>query len=333
MSWDAVDDGSGTGTSLSCSMVAFLQSIDELEGQGVLSRNAHFLLKDLVNFKESCFFDLVVVKKEDGSHHINHLDAILESTAERILNEKLYHNCSYEMAKAASQQDRLLLCHNNIHDNNNIHHDNNSNNNNSNIRTGHTTAMPTIDDKNSSSSLRSLVYGEIEVASFVDIMNHVPLSECCGSGNDDDGPTIFYDLGSGSGRAVFLARLLWDFDQCVGVELLPALHTLATSVQTSYEDTFVHPTNCLPRSNVAWFNQDILEYDWSDGKVVFVHSTCFDPDLLQSVFRKANKLRPGSYLITFRATGIDTTAFTLVLETRKEMSWGEADVFIYQRQK
>ena len=335
MSWESEHVLAG----LSCSMVAFLRTIDELQAQGVISQNAHFILKDLVRSKESSFFDLVVVKPKDGGlHHIDHLDAILESTAERILSEKLYHNCSYETAKAASQQDRLLLSHSTSNSHNNYH----DNNNNNRILTGHRTktAITTCkgprhdEEEDYAAQSSSFVYGEIEVASFMDILNHVPVSECCGGGDDDDRTTIFYDLGSGSGRAVYVARLLRDFDRCVGVELLPALHTLATSVQTCYEETFVNQqtnSQLLPWSNVAFYNQDIVEFDWSDGKVVFLHSTCFDLDLLQLVFRKANNLRPGSYLITFRATGIDKTAFRLLLETRKEMSWGEADVFIFQR--
>jgi hypothetical protein len=325
----------GVAAGLSCSMVAFLRTIGELEAQGVISQNEHFMLKDLVHSKESSFFDLVVVKRKDGGlYHIDHLDAILESTAERIILQKLYHNCSYDKAKAASQEDRLLLSHNTSSNHNN-HHDNSNNNR---ILTGKTTTAITTrkdlghdnEENGDSRSSSSFVYGEIEVSSFVEILNHVPLSECCGG---DDGTAIFYDLGSGSGRAVYVARLLRDFDRCVGVELLPALHTLATSVQTCFDETFVNQqTNRrLPWSNVAFYNEDIVEYDWSDGKVVFLHSTCFDPNLLQSVFRKANELRPGSYLITFRATGIDRSSFKLLVETREEMSWGEADVFIFQR--
>ena len=75
----------------------------------------------------------------------------------------------------------------------------------------------------------------------------------------------------------------------------------------------------------------MLEHNWSDGNVVFAHSTCFEDSLLQSLFDKAKALQPGSYLITFRATGIDTTAFELLHEIRQEMSWGEADVFIFRR--
>ena len=38
------------------------------------------------------------------------------------------------------------------------------------------------------------------------------------------------DLGSGSGRGVFAAALLHDFDRCVGVEVLEGLHAASLAV-------------------------------------------------------------------------------------------------------
>jgi hypothetical protein len=265
------------GSALSESMLTFLSTIDELQASDAISNNVQTLLKDLVRSKEPSFFDVVVVQRNDKSHHIEHLHDIVASKAEQVL-ESLYQNCSYEIAKTASVNERVER---DLQEN-------------------------------------SLVYGEVEFASFIDILNAIPL---CRGGK-------FYDIGSGSGRAVYTARLMRDFDTCIGIELLPNLHELAVSVNTVYEETF---KTKLPFGNVDFYCQDMLKHDWSDGDVVFAHSTCFGDNLLQSLFHKAKELQPGSYLITFRATGIDTTAFELLQEIRQEMSWGEADVFIFRR--
>ena len=37
---------------------------------------------------------------------------------------------------------------------------------------------------------------------------------------------MFYDVGSGSGRGVFAAAFLHDFDKCVGIEILDGLHVV-----------------------------------------------------------------------------------------------------------
>jgi hypothetical protein len=38
---------------------------------------------------------------------------------------------------------------------------------------------------------------------------------------------VFYDLGSGTSKAVFVARLTQDFSRCVGIEILTGLHQQA----------------------------------------------------------------------------------------------------------
>lgn len=43
----------------------------------------------------------------------------------------------------------------------------------------------------------------------------------------------FYDIGSGSGRAVMAARLTQDFNKCVGIELMENLSGLADMVKVS----------------------------------------------------------------------------------------------------
>jgi hypothetical protein len=41
---------------------------------------------------------------------------------------------------------------------------------------------------------------------------------------------IFYDLGSGTGKAVFAARFVCDFARCIGIEILDGLHKQAASI-------------------------------------------------------------------------------------------------------
>ena len=71
----------------------------------------------------------------------------------------------------------------------------------------------------------SLVYGEIDLKGFCHLLQSLPIKP---GGK-------FYDLGGGSGRAVFAARFQEDFDECIGLELLSNLHQLAVSVQSLYK--------------------------------------------------------------------------------------------------
>ena len=65
-----------------------------------------------------------------------------------------------------------------------------------------------------------MIYGEVDYSSFYRVLRKI---------NPSPGG-IFYDLGSGTGKAVFAARLTQDFSRCAGVEILQGLHTQARSV-------------------------------------------------------------------------------------------------------
>ncbi|EQC27258.1 hypothetical protein SDRG_14880 [Saprolegnia diclina VS20] len=168
---------------------------------------------------------------------------------------------------------------------------------------------------------KSLVYGEVDYHAFLDVLSRVPIRP---------GDT-FYDLGSGTGRAVFLARLNFDFAKCVGIELLQGLHEAAAEICRNYTE-FVQPTisTTSPQLAVAFFHSSFLDLDWSHADVCFANSTCFDALLLQRMSAQAERLRPGAYLITFTKP-LDSTAFDIIFKQRYSMSWGPATVYLHQR--
>jgi hypothetical protein len=168
----------------------------------------------------------------------------------------------------------------------------------------------------------SLVYGEVEFASFLNLLQFFPESNSKGG--------VFYDLGSGSGRAVFAVRFSLDFDRCIGIELLPNLHKLAVDVTEVYDQTVRHK---LAFQSVDFYCEDVLNYDWSDGTVIFTCSTCFEDELMTAISEKAKDLQQGAYLITLKKfPGIDLDAFAIIQEAVAcQMSWGDADLFVYRR--
>jgi len=179
-------------------------------------------------------------------------------------------------------------------------------------------------NNNGDHSEDSLVYGEIDLQGFCDLLlNDIPH-------NSHD---IFYDLGSGSGRAVFAARFIGDFSECVGIELLGNLHDLASSVKSLYK--FLYQQK-LKHQNVTFICADLLDCDswWKDGTVVYVPNLLFDDDLKNQIEEKAFKMQTGARLICLKK--FSGAAFNSVFELIKErpvaMSWGESNVYIYQRQ-
>ncbi len=168
---------------------------------------------------------------------------------------------------------------------------------------------------------KSLIYGEVEYKSFYAILRKVqPIA----------GGT-FYDLGSGTGKAVFAARLTQDFTRCIGIEILQGLHNQAFKITERYNKSFRQLLDASQRQHAAVYMGSFLDFDWTDGDVVFANSTCFDEDLMAKLSRMAEGLKPGAVLVTFTRGLTYMQKFELLQKKRERMSWGPATVFIHRR--
>lgn len=167
---------------------------------------------------------------------------------------------------------------------------------------------------------KSLTYGEVIVESMVDILDAV------------GGPLrgTFYDLGSGTGKAVLLAALLGNFDRVIGIEIVPELHAASVKMRDEYY-AFVKPH--LPEAKhhtIDFILADILTHDFSDGDVVFVQSTCFPEELMAAVERKLEKLKVGAKTVSL-SRPIASHSFVVEISGRCRLGWGEATVYIQRK--
>ena len=78
------------------------------------------------------------------------------------------------------------------------------------------------------------------------------------------------------------------------------------------------------------YEGSFLEYDWTDGDVIFANSTCFDDNLMMSMSKMAEGCKPGAIFVTF-TKGLNSKAFELLERKRYKMSWGPATVFIHRK--
>ena len=120
---------------------------------------------------------------------------------------------------------------------------------------------------------KSLIYGEVEFQSFYRVLRKI---------NPQPG-LIFYDLGSGTGKAVFIARFTQDFARCLGVEILNTLHGQARIVVNRYNREYRHLLSAGQNQHADVFAGSILDVDWMDGDVIFANSTCFDDKLMRDM--------------------------------------------------
>ncbi len=63
-----------------------------------------------------------------------------------------------------------------------------------------------------------------------------------------------------------------------------------------------------------------MEFDWSNGDVVFANSTCFEDELMDNLGKHAERLKPGAFLVTF-TKGIESPNFEELYKRRYDVLW------------
>jgi SAM-dependent methyltransferase len=142
---------------------------------------------------------------------------------------------------------------------------------------------------------------------------------------------VIYDLGSGTGKAVFCAALLYDWKKCIGIEFLPGLCQVSQELLKNFlkmEEIQQHfPDKNFP---IEFIHDDFLNVDFSDADIIHLNATTLNPVLWGDLTKKLNALKPGTRLIVCTKK-LDESHFEKIHEALHPMSWGDCTVFIYQK--
>lgn len=96
------------------------------------------------------------------------------------------------------------------------------------------------------------------------------------------------------------AALLHPWEVCRGIELLAGLHAVSLELLASWKRPELQVE--LPpwaTSNIELLLADATSYPWDDADVWFANSTCFDEALLSKLAVIADRMRVGTFAITF----------------------------------
>nr|CCA26528.1 conserved hypothetical protein [Albugo laibachii Nc14] len=178
--------------------------------------------------------------------------------------------------------------------------------------------------KNTRQFCISQIYGEIDFFPFADVLQWV-----IQQGTLLENEAVFYDLGSGTGKAVLAASLLYNFNKVIGIEALESLNTFAKKRAAKLKD--LAKSHCIV-SSIEFWHGSFLETDWTDGTVVFCHGTCFSDSEWTSISLAAEKLKQGSYVITASQI-LKSALFEVIKSERIKASWGMANIYIHRRRK
>jgi hypothetical protein len=161
------------------------------------------------------------------------------------------------------------------------------------------------------------VYGEIDFESFIALLSLCEL----------DTNTVFYDLGSGTGKAVLACAMVFNVGKSCGIELFSNLHHCA-DLQRRRLETLNEYHN---KSGIIAFKQgDFLDIPLTDATLIFINSTAFFAELWLQISLHLEQIQPGAIVIT-TSKALASKQFTTKRRTLVKMSWGIVPAFIQQR--
>jgi hypothetical protein len=75
---------------------------------------------------------------------------------------------------------------------------------------------------------------------------------------------------------------------------------------------------------------DMFEQSWEDAGILFANSTCFNREMMDRL--AAMPVRPGTLAVTL-TKNFQSDLWEVLESERKNMSWGDATVFISKRRE
>jgi len=142
---------------------------------------------------------------------------------------------------------------------------------------------------------------------------------------------VFYDLGSGNGKAVFTAALLYEWKKCYGIEFLPALHRISIELLAHFYHLPKLKKYFPEKSfNIEFIQEDFFDTDLSNANVIFINSTAFNITVWENLVNKLKRAQPGTRIIAI-SKKIDDKHFDKINESMLLQSWGMSSAFIYRR--
>lgn len=159
------------------------------------------------------------------------------------------------------------------------------------------------------------VYGEIEFCSYIALLCKMKLKQ----------NTIFYDLGSGTGKAVLACAMVFNVQKSCGIELFKLLHHAALGQR---QQLLKQPEYSHLNDKIEFIHSDFLKVDFSDATHIFINASAFIGETWRKLHQHLEKYAAKAIIAT-TSKPLDSPAFSLENDTRLQMSWGVVRVYIH----
>lgn len=158
-------------------------------------------------------------------------------------------------------------------------------------------------------------YGEISFVPFIALLSQVAINK----------NTIFYDLGSGAGKAVIACSLVFSVKKCIGIEIFTNLYSSARNQQIKLSS---YPEYKNKVTKISFINNNFLNINLDDATLIFINATAFIGDTWDLLNKKFEEFSRPLTIISI-SKKIDAKNFELQKTAYIEMSWGVAIAYIY----
>lgn len=160
------------------------------------------------------------------------------------------------------------------------------------------------------------IYGEIDFLSFIILLSLAKPDE----------ETIFYDLGSGVGKAVMACAMVFNVQKSCGIELFENLHRCALKQQQSLKKLKNYQDKA---TRMKYIRGDFMSTDFNEATLIFVNATGFISPLWDNLSTRIAESRCQTVISTSKP--IEHENFRVTHKLQTPMSWGPATVFIQER--
>ena len=160
-------------------------------------------------------------------------------------------------------------------------------------------------------------YGEIDFISFIALISLL-------KPNVD---TVFYDLGSGIGTAVFACAMVFGVRKSYGIELLSILHYSATQqlLKLKESDKYKKATE-----NIILINANFLDIDYSDADIIMINASAFFSEIWTKLSEHLRLHSRAGAIIISTSKKLCSADFILLQITTVQRSWGIVQAYIQQ---
>jgi SAM-dependent methyltransferase len=154
----------------------------------------------------------------------------------------------------------------------------------------------------------SLTYGETSWEAIIKIVNELDISE----------KDVFYDLGCGSGKLVFLINQKFNC-KAIGIDVIEGFTKVGNIICRK-----------LAIENVKFIYQDFMKKDINDGTIFYMTATCFDDEMIDRIVHKLKRVKPKSKVISITRQ-LEGDHLKLYKTIICGFSWSMDAVYFYEK--